>query len=293
MSLTNSHILIPVDFSDQSLLVLKQSFNIARFSKSDITLIHVIDEATFTSMMSVFSVKSDYEEKFREEVNQKLKKLAQETEKEAAIQVNTLVVHGKIYEEIAKAALELNASFIVMGTNGAVGLKKKFIGSNAYRVIQEAPCPVITIKGRDQHEGCRTIVLPLDVSRETKEKVNKAIELAGFFGSSIKIITISDTDDEFIINKLKRQMSQVLGFIQECGIPCTADFKIGDDIATEVVTFAIANNADLILIMTQQEMIWTDYFLGSAAQEIINNSPIPVLSIRPIERKDMTEFVIS
>lgn len=292
MSSFNNHILVPVDFSEQSLIALKQSFNIARFSKSDITIVHIIDEDISNPITSLFSKKEDEETQYINEIRKKLQILADETKKESKINVDFLIKKGKIYDEIGRIATELNAAFIIMGTNGAVGLKKKFIGSNALRVIHEAPCPVITIKGKEHHKGCKTIVLPLDVSRETKEKVNKAIELARFFGSSIKIVTVSDTDDEFIINKLKRQMNQVIDFVSNAGVTCTADFIIGDDIAEEIIRFSIKNKADLILIMTQQEMVWTEYFLGSAPQVIINNSDIPVLSIRPVERKDTTEFVI-
>jgi nucleotide-binding universal stress UspA family protein len=293
MSLFNNHILVPIDFSEQSIIALKQSFNIARFSKSEITLIHVLDEDIIKPFSSLFSGKNDYMTHLAEDSRNRLEKLAAETEKQADIKVDTLIAKGKIYEEIARVATELKAVFIIMGTNGAVGFKKKFIGSNALRVIHEAPCPVITIKGKDHHEGCRTIVLPLDVSRESKEKVNKAIELATFFGSAIKIVTVSDTDDEFITHKLKRQMIQVKQFIADAGIDCTADYILGDDIAEEVIKFAMKNDADLILIMTQQEMIWKEYFLGSAPQEIINHSEIPVLSIRPIERRDMSGSVLS
>jgi nucleotide-binding universal stress UspA family protein len=45
------------------------------------------------------------------------------------------------------------------------------------------------------------------------------------------------------------------------------------------------------MIMTQQEVGFTDLFISSAAQEIINNSEIPVLSIRPTVKKDTSVFV--
>jgi len=47
------------------------------------------------------------------------------------------------------------------------------------------------------------------------------------------------------------------------------------------------------MIMTQQEVGFTDLFISSAAQEIINNSEIPVLSIRPFPKKDTTVSVLS
>jgi nucleotide-binding universal stress UspA family protein len=43
--------------------------------------------------------------------------------------------------------------------------------------------------------------------------------------------------------------------------------------------------------MTQQELEWTDLFISSQAQQIINHSDIPVISIRPTEKNDTTVFI--
>ena len=46
------------------------------------------------------------------------------------------------------------------------------------------------------------------------------------------------------------------------------------------------------MIMTQEELTWTDImFISSSAQQLINESEIPVLSIRPKEKKDTTASV--
>ncbi len=283
MSNLSNQILVPIDFSEQSIIALGQSYNLARLSKADIVLIHVIDDSSY---LPFFQKKEDKE--LEQKISDELKKLATETTSKTGVKVSTLIRKGKIYETIQEVATELNCSFIVMGTNGSVGLKR-FIGSNALRVIRESPCPVITIKGKKHRTGCKNIVLPLDVTKETKEKVNTAIEFAELFGSTIHLITVLNTDDEFIVNKLKRQMNQVHEFIREQNIPCTVEFILGDDIPKEVIEFADRNKSDLIMIMTQQELNWTDLmFISSSAQEIINGTDIPVLSIRPKERKDTT-----
>ncbi|MEP7170558.1 MAG: universal stress protein [Bacteroidota bacterium] len=284
-------ILVPVDFSDQSIIALKQSYNLARLTKSEILLIHVFDEDFLKSLEHIFNDKS-YEDPMRDQMQIKLDNLANEVQKEAGVKANTTIKKGKIYEEIVNVAKEIDAKFIIMGTYGNVGIKKKFLGSNASRVIKEAGCPVITIKGKEHHYGCKKIVLPLDLSRETKEKVDKAIELAGFFSSTIFIVSVIDTDDEFLINKLTRQMNQVKEVIESRNIPVYAEFVKGDDIPEEIIRYAEKIDADLTIIMTQQEIYWTEMFIGFAAQEIINKSNIPVLSIRP-QLKSIVEFTTS
>lgn len=283
MSNLNNQILVPIDFSEQSLIALGQSYNLARLSKSEIVLLHVIDD---TSYLPFFTKKEDKE--LEKQVEAELQKLAADTTKSVGVRVSTSIRRGKVYEVIQETAAELNCAFIVMGTNGSVGIKK-FIGSNALRVVREAPCPVITIKGKTHKSGCKDIVLPLDLSKQTKEKVKNAIEFATLFGSTIHLITVLNTDDEFIVNKLKRQMKQVHEHIREHNISCTLEFILGDDIAEEVIQYAEKNKSDLIMIMTQQEINWTDLmFISSAAQQIINGTNIPVLSIKPKERKDTT-----
>ena len=285
MAAFKNHILVPIDFSDQSLIALGQSYNLARLTKADITLINVMED---TFHLPFFS-KSD-DKAMEDKVRKELSKLAQETTQKTGVHVDILVTRGKVYEEVHKAAKKLKSSFIVMGTNGSKGIKK-FIGSNALRVVREAPCSVITIKGKKHTSGCRSIVLPLDLTKETREKISKAIEIARLFGSIIHLVTVFTTDDEFVVKKLKRQMNQVHDFVQEHDISCTMEFLHDEDLSKSLVEYSKKIKADLIMIMTQQEN-WTDLmFISSTAQQIINSSDIPVLSIRPKEKKTITRSV--
>ena len=99
-------------------------------------------------------------------------------------------------------------------------------------------------------------------------------------------LSVMVSDDEFIVNKLKRQLNQVKDFVENRGSACTTEMVYGGNIAEQVLNYAKIIKADLIMIMTQQEMNWTDLFIGSSAQQIINYSDIPVLSIRPSVKKD-------
>ena len=286
-------IVVPTDFGEQSVIALRQSYNLTKLTRSSLYLLYVIDEDFLNPLQGLMSGKNDYEDHLRAGIQKKLDDLADSVRKEAGIKVQTGIRTGKIYHEIVEAAREVKASLILMGTMGAVGIKKKILGSNASRVVREAECPVITIKGTQHRVGCRHIVLPLDLTKETKEKVDKAIELATLFGSIVHIVSIVESDDEYIMNKLTRQMNQVQEFVESANIKCTTEFVTGSDVAEEVISVARRVEADLIMIMTQQEVGFTDLFISSSAQEIINQSEIPVLSIRPMPKKDTTVFMIS
>jgi nucleotide-binding universal stress UspA family protein len=282
MANLKNHILVPIDFSEQSLIALGQSYNLARLTRATLTLIYVIEDHFHLP----FTTKKQ-DKTLEKNVLKELKKLASDTYAKSGVQTDTMVAHGKVYEEIQNAAKKLKSSMIIMGTMGGGKGLKRFIGSNALRVIREAPCPVITIKGKKHRTGCKRILLPLDLTKETKEKVMKAIDVANLFGSHINLLSVLTTDDEFIVNKLKRQMESVESFIKQHEVSCSHEFVQGDDVEVEVIKYAKAVKADLIMIMTQQDSKLIDMFIDSEAQEVINGSDIPVLSIRPKERKNV------
>ncbi len=275
-------ILVPIDFAEQSAIALDQACNFAKMTSADITLLYVIEDQGFiTKLLS----KKQHED-IKKHVEKDLDKMAKDYEKKTKIKFNTLVARGRVYEKVTEIADMLNATFIIMGCKGDKGFKKKFIGSNALRIVREAECPVITIKGKHHRTGCKNIVLPLDLTKETKQKVTYAIHLANIYkGAAIRVVSVQLTTDEFIVNRLTRQLGQVKQFIEKQGIQCTAEIVKGikgeDSLGQNIIDYANKVEGDLLLIMTQQEVEWTKYFIGSTAQEIINNSDIPVLSIIP------------
>lgn len=291
MILSSNKILVPIDFSEQSLIALEQSYNIAREYNAEITLLHVIEES---GMLSKFFSNQQHDE-LKKNVQKQLDKLAADVEKKEKVSVNTLIGKGTIYEKVAEVAELINATMIIMGTNGDDGKRKRFIGSNALRVVRESNVPVITIKGKHHRKGCKNIVLPLDLSKETREKVTKAIELSKLFGgATIRVVSVLFTTDEFVVNRITRQLGQVKAFLEKEEIDCSAEIIKGikgeESLAENIIEYATKVEGDLIMIMTQQEVDFTQYFIDSSAQEIINHSTIPVLSIRPLPKKDTTTF---
>lgn len=291
MSQNLNKIVVPTDFGEQSLIALEQAAHLAKMINGEITLLYVMETSGLFSRL----IGSSHEEEIRKEVNEKMDELIEKTEKEQGVIVQKVVAHGSVYEKVAEVADMLSAKFIVMGTSGAGNIRKRFIGSNALRVVRESQVPVITIKGKHHRDGCKNIVVPLDLTTETREKVNKAIEFAKMYSSDIRVCSVLFTNDEFIVNRLTRQLAQVKAFIEKSGIRCTAEIIKGikgeESLGQIIVDYSNKVEGDLLLIMTQQETDITEYFIGSAAQEIINKSDIPVMSVVPSPKKDMTEFL--
>ncbi|MBL0098276.1 MAG: universal stress protein [Bacteroidetes bacterium] len=110
MTKEKRHIIVPIDFSEQSTIALSQTYNLARMSSADITLLHVIDEALFSSVLHLFSSKEDQEELLRLGIQTKLNGMANDAKAKSGLEFNTRIEKGKIYDVVAEVAKEINAS---------------------------------------------------------------------------------------------------------------------------------------------------------------------------------------
>jgi nucleotide-binding universal stress UspA family protein len=135
-------ILVPVDFTKQSLLAIKQSYHLAKYTHSKLVLLHVYSKAG-------------------EESYEALNKLTKQTEQESGVPTEFMNVKGDIYEETDRVAEEIKATLIIAGLESHMRFRN-IIGSSASKLIRKAPCPVITIRGTEHRDGCENILLPLE-----------------------------------------------------------------------------------------------------------------------------------
>jgi nucleotide-binding universal stress UspA family protein len=280
---TVQNILIPYDFSETAALALDHAVFMAKLCKAKITLLHVIETYSFTSAISnAFSKsQSEFESKIEETTKEKLKGIAEGIHKKSAIQVNYVAEVGSIYKQIIKAANDIHANMIIMGTHGASGVSEFLLGSNAYKIVSGSPCPVITVQSHAKKIGFKDIVLPIDDSSVSRQKVTYAIEMAKYYSSTLHIAGLRTSKNADFVRKFEIKVRQVEDYINEHNVVCTRKMFDGDDISKIALSYADEIKADLIIIMTEQEASPGFLGIGSAAQTLVNHSKVPVMSIRP------------
>jgi nucleotide-binding universal stress UspA family protein len=281
-----SKILVPIGFSEQSIIALGQAFNLAKIKNSDVILLSVIEGQSMIESLFL----DDKSDELKAKVKSKLEDIASVYSSKYGVDVDTMVAKGRVYEEVNKVADMISADLIVMGTNG-VNSKSKFIGSNAEKVVRLSKCPVITIKGKSHRDGCENIILPLDLEKQTKEKVTYALEYARYWDATIRIVSVVLRDNHEVRAKLIKNIKQVEQFILDAGVKCTSEIVEGEKKRTLgdfVFDYEKKFDADMIMIMTKKEELTLSNNISVTARYIINNSDIPVMSIRPKEVKHIT-----
>ncbi len=285
-------ILVPFNFEDSSTIALEQSYNLARLSGLNITLLYVLEERG--NLMTKLFGGEDRSEEMIKKIEEQLEEFAANASKESGLKILPLVAKGKVYNKILEMAEIFQAKFIVMSATSNLESdqgSRRIVGPNTSRVIRAAKCPVLTINSTCHHDGCRSILLPLDLTQETRQKVTQAIELARLFNSTIKIISVLwSVNHKVISHQLKATVAQVQSFIQGHNVKCTSEIvevnKESEEVPMILQYAKEQGDIDLIMIMTQKETGWTEFFVDSQATDIIRLSDIPVMSINP---KDMGE----
>ncbi len=287
MADTNPMILVPMGFSEQSILALDQAIVFAKAMNADITLLTVIDEDSHVRKMLDMQKDEDPSD-LEVQVKAQLEEYAVKYREQSGVQIRTMVAKGVVYEEINNAVESIGAELVIMGTNGKpTNLRKRFIGSNAYRTAVMVKVPVITIKGVRNINKIKKIIFPLVLDRRSKEKVGPALHYARLFGATIQVVSVSYNEDD--TRMIRAHHKQVTTFINEHGIECSSEIlhpTEGKGVVRHTLNYAYENDGDLIIITEDdRERDLTDYFLGTDVQAVIYHSEIPVLSITPSDVK--------
>ena len=140
------HILCPVDLGSSE-ETLAAALAIARASKARLTLMYVL-EGLPQLESSVLMAGIDWKE-FRENLEKTARRSLREAvarQRTDGVVLDEMVASGKPYHEILAAADAEGVDLIVMGIHGQNVVERMFFGSTALHVVQQARCPVLTVR---------------------------------------------------------------------------------------------------------------------------------------------------
>jgi len=275
-----NNIVVAIDFSDCSINALEHAISIAQKGDFAIHMIWVNNPTTTKILLA-----SDQSAEIKAEVKVQFEKLIEKYSKSMPdIQLQYCIREGKVYHQVALLAKELNAVLVVAGTHGTSGFEEFWIGSNANKIVSLAPCPVITIRGGvNVSRQLSKIVMPIDSTPETRQKASFTAFIASFFNAEVYVLSLYTTSIAMIIENVDSYANQVVRYMKEQGIVCHQEVIRTDNITKATLEYAERIDANLISIMTEQETATSNLWLGPYAQQMVNHSPIPVLSIHPID----------
>lgn len=272
-----SHLLIPIDFSNDSVNALEHGIVVANKLNLDIRLIHVKRKnADYNASFDLH----DFDEVLISGIEDSFEKLIQSFKKKVQGKIDFRIREGRVYNEVCNQAKYGDADMIVMGTHGVSGFEEKWVGSNAFRIVSHASCPVYTIRFNFPKREIKRIILPIDESKETRQKVPFVAKLAQIFNAEVHVIDIRENNRASTKNVLDVYVNQVVSFLKRRNIKLIQESLKGRNLTDITIEYALVADADLIAIMNERSERTKHIWLGPYAQQMVNHSPIPVLSFQ-------------
>jgi nucleotide-binding universal stress UspA family protein len=272
-------ILVAVDFSECSVNALEHAITIANHASADLDMIYVAKPDSSRDLFTegAETLKAMVRDRFDEIVEKYQPHMSKH-------KLGYIIREGKVYKEIVKEAEHKDVFLVMAGTHGSSGFEEFWIGSNANRLVSALTKPVITIRGGvNIKRTLSKIILPVDSTPETRQKVPFTAYIAKIFNAQVHVLKVYSSDVDIVKRTVDSYSEQVVKHLQEEKIDFVVATLEAENITDTTIEYALKHDANLISIMTEQETTARNLLLGPYAQQMVNHCPIPVLSIHPQE----------
>lgn len=255
--------MVPTDFTSTCLNAVLHAVELAKPTNGKVYILHVLEGKDADDETLVYSAM------------EKITDLSETIDYE---NIEPLVKSGDIFTTINEVAVNKHAECIILGTHGKKGFQK-LLGSYALKVIDSTKLPVMVVQDNAVAGKIETIVFPVDLDEEDRQKTGYAVKLAKTHGAIIHIFPKVESLAE---NRLKNHnvIKQIVDYIQKHGVQYVVaeNFDTSSDFSKQVVNYSNKVNANLILILTDAK---SHFFVLGAKEEdfLFNSSHIPVMCV--------------
>ncbi len=272
-----TNFIVPVDFSVESLKGLEWALLFSQKQTINIQMVYVLSNSS-NFQPSVVEQEHKY-------AQAEFIKLMKEYESRLGndSKLKYIIKKGKIYREVVNQVNAFKNAVVSASTHGASGFEELFIGSNSIKIMAATDQPVFTLRVAPIPGQIKKIVLPIKMHRDTRQKATIVADLAELFGAELHVISVSSNKNKKDLMRLESYSKQVVNYFNARELKSVTKTLVGESLPTLTCTYAEAVDADLIVIMSSAIDKWNVFF-GSYAQQMVNKTMIPLLSITPKEK---------
>lgn len=270
-------ILCPTDFSKGSENAVQYAVELAKIFKSKIILMHAYETPVIYTDVSVTTVQLDFN-LLKEDALKQLKKFYSKIlEKVKDVPFELILQQGLPSARTIEIATEKKVDMIIMANTSSTQIQRFFIGSNASRVIKDAPCKVMLIPQKSKFNGLKKIVFSTDLSDENLIISNEVVQLAKMFKSEIIFLNVDNKNlvhDDSDLDRVTKRIKHFVSYPKMKGFVCT-DLNIADGI-----TFFLKNQkADCLAMVTHHRKFLEAMANPSITKRVSYQTDVPLLII--------------
>ena len=280
-------ILVPTDFSQNAENACRFAIEIAHETKARIILMHTFESPLLYSEMPLVQMQMDIDSLRQNALNKLTKYYKKISKFTKGVKVEFLIQQGLASARINEAALEKKADLVVMGTTGTGAMERVLIGSNALRVIRNAPCMVLAVPPKAKYNGMKKIVYATDMSVNNLSHARTIVPLAKLFNAEILFLNVNtNLFTEIGKENLVKMTAKIESFIRYpkiSGYVCESP-----NIETGIHFFLKKHKADCLAMYTYHHSLLDKIFRRSVTKSLSVHASIPLLAIHESDFAEVT-----
>lgn len=271
-------VMVPIDFSETSLSALKYGIVIANKLSADLRIVYVMSKGQYAIGFEPESTNTTNPSRL-------LDKLLLEYRQQYYVangKFDYKIREGQVSVELSNQVHYDDTTIVVMGSHGVSGITESWIGSNAYRMLSSAPCPVLIIRpDMNLNVNFSRIAITIDINKSSRLKLPIAAGVAKILESKVILVGLQHSKWRGLFSRLSQSVKQAeTYFSKTLGIEVEKSILLdGDGLAERVVAELVATKADILAIDVKN----TGYFFSDRFRPfliaLVNKSKCPVLAI--------------
>ncbi len=270
-----NQLLVPIDFSPCSTNALRYAVKLAIDLHAKVTVVNGYEIPIPATNVDYTIAPSMYED-YEKIIYEKFDLLKHEIPEMNMIPIDFQLKIAFPMEVILEESKEIAADLIIMGTKGAGNNIDHLLGSNAYHVIKNATCPVLSIPENFKRRDLTKIAVGIDINEEIPSNIAFAIELAKLENATIHFIHVSDSPSEISYNKA----STLLTLKNELmDVNYHFDFIKNKNSIEGIYSFLDENSMDILVLFPKKHTLYASIFNKSVSKNIALHNKTPLLTL--------------
>lgn len=262
------NILVPFDFSEESVNALHVAHQLAKKGAISIVLCHAIQMANYSD------ASSELDDSYKAQLLETVRKKIESHLANAKIGVPEISIKIKMdhpFSQILDLVKGEKINLIIMGSKGTRNWRSTMIGSTTQKVIRHSTCPALIVKDRIDIGKIKEIAFATDLSKTPHHVIQALFELQELLEAKVHVLKVMTPNNWGIDREIKKQMKEFFELY---------DFKnysmtIYNDADAEdgIVHYAEDVNVGLIAMASHTKIdtptVLTDY---RVTEKVIENS---------------------
>ncbi len=274
-------ILVPVDFTEPSLNALAVAIRLSQQQQTELHLVYVFNFATARPVSTQGQAPDLSPEQLIRESTDMIQQLATVTTQTHQVRCSASYCQGTVPEEVVGTASRINADLIVIGTQNGADAETFRLGADAYQIVKTVSCPVLTVPLHQKWITFERILFPVRPVPGTLDKYAFTRKMIRNEQAEVTILALCAPDEVISMRQLTNEVAVLTEKLTQDNIRNQAVFCQTDSIAETVLEKVDELQATLLIITASLSVTTENYFMGPFTQQIMYNSRVPVLAIRP------------